>query len=163
MDYKKDEHLTRKEKKVRPYKMQVRTFLKDGVPTYQTVATKGKEVIPFWYNGDIIYLGLGSDHPQHDRDFKIVQECLDAYHTIDYRVEWDSWNTIGRFLSWELEQQMEKFGYKRDEYLTRDMNDLSIEFPHVICRKVVDMLSLHKDFAKVQEFQSIGHYAKRKA
>ena len=61
---------------MRPYKMQIRTFLRDGVPTYQTVATKGKEVIPFWYNGDIIYLGLGSKHPQHDRDFGIVQECL---------------------------------------------------------------------------------------
>ena len=42
----------------KPYRMQVRTFLKDGVPTYHTVATV--KVIPFWYNGDIIYLGLGS-------------------------------------------------------------------------------------------------------
>ena len=60
---------------MRPYKMQIRTFLRDGVPTYQTVATKGKEVIPFWYNGDIIYFPSWAYHqvdPNCSDDLRVV-------------------------------------------------------------------------------------------
>ena len=144
------------EKKIRPYKLKVRTFLKDGVPTYQTVATKGKEVIPFWYNGDIIYLGLGSSHPQHDRDWKIVQECLNAEHGLGYPY-------AGTDLAWSLENAMERFGYKRDEFITRDLDDLTIEYPLILSRKTVEMLDNQKFYSKISEFASIGHYAKRKA
>ena len=142
--------------KEKPYRMQVRTFLKDGVPTYHTVATKGKEVIPFWYNGDIIYLGLGSRHPQHDRDWKIVQKCLNAEHGLGYPY-------AGTDLAWALENAMERFGYKRDEFITRDLDDFSIEYPLILSRKTVEMLDNQKFYSKISEFASIGHYAKRKA
>ena len=42
-------------------KLQARLYTRDGKKYFQTVATKGKEVIPFIYRVDIIFLGIGND------------------------------------------------------------------------------------------------------
>ena len=144
---------------MRPYKMQIRTFLRDGVPTYQTVATKGKEVIPFLYNGDIIYLGLGSKHPQHDRDFGIVQQCLNASHGLGY-------SYAGIDLVWELENAMESFCYKRDEFITRDIEDFSIEYPTIFSTKIVKGFYNQQRWSKVNRVSNFfpnEHLANREA
>lgn len=140
---------------MRAYKMQVRTFLKDGVLTYQTVATKGKEVIPFWYKGDIIYLGLDDSHPQHDRHWELVQECLNAEQGVNYPY-------AGTDLAWSLGNAMEDLGYKRDEYLINDIDDPSIEYPLILSKNTVEFLYYQNRLAQ-NHFASVGHYAKRKA
>ena len=85
-----------------------------------------------------------------------MQKCLKAEHGLGYPY-------AGTDLVWRLENAMERFGYKRDESITRDLDDFSIEYPLILSRKTVEMLDNQKSYSKIREFASIGHYAKRKA
>ena len=100
-------------------------------------------------------LGLGSRHPQYDRDWKIVQKCLKAEHGLGYPY-------AGTDLVWRLENAMERFGYKRDESITRDLDDFSIEYPLILSRKTVEMLDNQKVILKFVNLQVLDTMQKRK-
>ena len=85
-----------------------------------------------------------------------MQECLNAEHGLGKPYS-------GIDIAWALENAIERFGYKRDEFITRDLDDFSIEYPLILSRKTVQMLDNQKSYSEIREFASIGHYAKRKA
>ena len=107
-------------------KLQVRVSVRDGKKYFQTVATKGKEVIPFIYRGDIIYLPLVNEDEGHDEMHDKVVSCLNKKQGINYKH--GRWTTSGTMASHFIENNMFILGYEQDELLSleEDMESSTI-------------------------------------
>tara|TARA_Y100000114_G_C11722208_1_gene309076 strand:+ start:822 stop:1235 length:414 start_codon:yes stop_codon:yes gene_type:complete len=101
-------------------KLQVRVFARDGKKYFQTVATKGKEVIPFIYRGDIIYLPLVNEDEGHDEMHDKVVSCLNKKQGINYPS--GRWTTSGNMACNYIERNMYILGYEQDELLSLEEN-----------------------------------------
>ena len=67
---------------------------------------------------------------------------------------------------WELENAMESFGYKRDEFITRDIEDFSIEYPTIFSTKIVKGFYNQQRWSKVNRVSNFfpnEHLANREA
>ena len=108
---------------------------------FQTVAVKGKEVIPFIYLGDIIYLGTGSDDPTHEENWKKVQDCLNSKHYIYYPNGQRHGDMGYSMAHYNIEQALESMGYEQDQSFVKE-GDLRMGYPLILSWTQIEMLRM---------------------
>tara|TARA_R100001015_G_C4623530_1_gene181364 strand:- start:889 stop:1311 length:423 start_codon:yes stop_codon:yes gene_type:complete len=137
-------------------KLQARVFVKDGTKYFQTVATKGKEIIPFVYRGDIIFLRLINEDKGHDEMHDKVVSCLSKQQGINYKH--GRWNTSGSMAAHLLEETMWNLGYVQDEQML--LEDLDIENATLLSWTQVEMMKMQNAeaelYAKEQRYLQNG-------
>ena len=112
---------------------------------FQTVAVKGKEVIPFIYLGDIIYLGTGSDDPKHElwkKHIRVYNGIRNAFKQAGvYSVTIDGIDT--KLSSYSL----------RGTYITnRVQHGVPKEHIALACGTSTTMIDRHYSVAKTTDF-----------
>jgi len=123
-------------------KLQVRVFVRDGKKYFQTVATKGKDVIPFIYRGDIIWIPLLNKDKGHDEMHNKVVSCLNKQQGINYKH--GRWTTSGSMASHYLERDMFILGYEQDEVMSLE----DVENSTILSYTQVEMLKMQ--YAEVE-------------
>jgi|TARA_B100001564_G_C20193638_1_gene469565 hypothetical protein len=131
-------------------KLQVRVFARDGKRYFQTVATKGKEVIPFIYRGDIIYLPLVNEDEGHDEMHDKVVSCLQKQAGINYKL--GRWTTPGSKASHYLERNMFILGYEQDEVMSLE----DVENSTILSYTQTEMLKMQ--YAEVELYNKEMEY-----
>ncbi len=132
-------------------KLQARLYTRDGKKYFQTAATKGTEVIPFIYRGDIIFPGIGSDDPRHEELFTKVQETLNKKHSIYYPNSRRQ-SSSGTMVHHYIEEILKEMGYEQDEILKQG-KDLFIEDPIILNWTQVTMLNNHETVYQFAEHE----------